>query len=146
MKLDALQGFLRLIYFFSILFKKYLFIWLCQVLVVACRILQCGARAQELPCRTWDLSEPGIEPSSPALEGRFLSTVPPGKSCWGWFKCPCLVGTCTLLGTISAMYKGAWGSTHRAPTIPEISTLFLVSYDTSASYSIKVLPSERRCL
>ena len=101
MKWNALQGFLELIYLFSILFKKYLFIWLCQVLVVACRILHCGAWAQELPCSMWDLLGPGTEPSSPALEGRFLTTVPPEKSCWGWFKCLCLRGTCTLRGTIS---------------------------------------------
>ena len=28
----------------------------------------------------WDLPRPGIEPVSPALTGRFLSTLPPGKS------------------------------------------------------------------
>ena len=28
----------------------------------------------------WDLPGPGIEPMSPALAGRFLNTVPPGKS------------------------------------------------------------------
>ena len=28
----------------------------------------------------WDLPEPGLEPVSPALAGRFLTTVPPGKS------------------------------------------------------------------
>ena len=28
----------------------------------------------------WDLPRPGIEPVFPALEGRFLSTGPPGKS------------------------------------------------------------------
>ena len=28
----------------------------------------------------WDLPRPGIEPVSPALEGRFLTTGPPGKS------------------------------------------------------------------
>ena len=28
----------------------------------------------------WDLSGPGIEIMSPAMAGRFLSTVPPGKS------------------------------------------------------------------
>ena len=31
----------------------------------------------------WDLPRPGIEPMSPALAGRFLTTVPPGKSP-GW--------------------------------------------------------------
>ena len=28
----------------------------------------------------WDLPGPGLEPMSPALAGRFLATVPPGKS------------------------------------------------------------------
>ena len=28
----------------------------------------------------WNLPEPGIEPESPALAGRFLTTEPPGKS------------------------------------------------------------------
>ena len=28
----------------------------------------------------WELPGPGIEPTSPALAGEFLTTVPPGKS------------------------------------------------------------------
>ena len=28
----------------------------------------------------WDLRGPGLEPVSPALAGRFLTTAPPGKS------------------------------------------------------------------
>ena len=28
----------------------------------------------------WDLPGPGLEPTSPALAGGFLTTVPPGKS------------------------------------------------------------------
>ena len=39
----------------------------------------CGAWAQ-LFCSMWDLPRPGLEPVSPALAGRFLTTVPPGKS------------------------------------------------------------------
>ena len=39
----------------------------------------CGARAQLLH-GMWDLPRPGIELVSPALAGRFLTTVPPGKS------------------------------------------------------------------
>ena len=30
----------------------------------------------------WDLAGPGLKPMSPALAGRFLTTVPPGKP-WG---------------------------------------------------------------
>ena len=38
----------------------------------------CGARAQLLHS-IWDLPRPGIEPMSPALEGGFFTTEPPGK-------------------------------------------------------------------
>ena len=37
-----------------------------------------GARACLL-CGMWDLPGPGIEPVSPALAGRFLTTGPPGS-------------------------------------------------------------------
>ena len=43
------------------------------------RLSSCGAQAQLL-CGMWDLPWPGLEPVSPALAGRFLTTVPPGKS------------------------------------------------------------------
>ena len=39
----------------------------------------CGARAW-LPLGMWNLPKSGIVPVSPALAGKFLSTVPPGKS------------------------------------------------------------------
>ena len=38
----------------------------------------CGSRAQLLS-GMWDLPRPGLEPVSPALAGRFLTTAPPGK-------------------------------------------------------------------
>ena len=38
----------------------------------------CGAQAQLLH-GMWDLPGPGLKPVSPALAGRFLTTVPPGK-------------------------------------------------------------------
>ena len=38
----------------------------------------CGTRA-ELLSSMWDLPRPGLEPVSPALAGRFLTTVPPKK-------------------------------------------------------------------
>ena len=40
----------------------------------------CGTAAQLL-CDTWDFSRPGTEPVSLALQGRFLTTGPPGKPC-----------------------------------------------------------------
>ncbi|KAJ8796348.1 hypothetical protein J1605_002232 [Eschrichtius robustus] len=42
------------------------------------RLSSCGSRAQLLR-GMWDLPRPGLEPVSPALAGRFSTTVPPGK-------------------------------------------------------------------
>ena len=57
----------RIPFFFIYLF---LFIWLHEVLVVACRIfdLHCGMRDLTLSCGIWDLAPwPGIEPRPSAL-------------------------------------------------------------------------------
>ena len=43
-----------------------------------CRLSSCGSRTQLLRSM-WDLPRPGLEPVSPALAGRFSTTVPPGK-------------------------------------------------------------------
>ena len=50
--------------------------------VAACELSSCGSETLDM----WDPSGPGIEPVSPALAGRFLSTVPPGKSYSGILK------------------------------------------------------------
>ena len=42
------------------------------------RLSSCGSRAQLLR-GMWDLPRPGLQPVSPALAGRFSTTVPPGK-------------------------------------------------------------------
>ena len=42
------------------------------------RLSSCGSRAQLLR-GMWDLPRPGLEPVSPELAGRFLTTAPPGK-------------------------------------------------------------------
>ena len=56
-----------------------------QASVVAAHTFSiCGTLALLL-LGTWDLPGPGIEPVSPALAGRFLSTVPPGKSVYSIF-------------------------------------------------------------
>ena len=47
--------------------------------VVASELSSCGTWAL-LPRGTWNLPRPGIEPVSPALAGRFLTSGPPGKS------------------------------------------------------------------
>ena len=59
--------------------------------VVARGLSSCGSRALEhrlsscdawayLLLSMWDLPGPGLEPMSPEPAGRFLTTVPPGKS------------------------------------------------------------------
>ena len=66
-----------------------LFIAVCEPLTIAAspvaehrlqthRLSNCGSQAQLLR-GTWDLPRPGLEPVSPALAGRFSTTVPPGK-------------------------------------------------------------------
>ena len=50
----------------------------CASVVAARGLSSCGTRAQLLH-GMWDLPGPGLEPVSPALAGRFLTTVPPGK-------------------------------------------------------------------
>ena len=61
------------------------------------RLSSCGARAQLLR-GMWDLPGPRLEPVSPALEGGFLITEPPGKSQYQlsnkqalqiWMELPC---------------------------------------------------------
>ena len=42
------------------------------------RLSNCGSRA-ELLRGMWDLPRPVLEPTSPALAGRFSTTAPPGK-------------------------------------------------------------------
>ena len=46
------------------------------------RLSSCGTRAQLL-WGMWDLPEPGIEPVTSALTGRFLTTGLPGNSSGG---------------------------------------------------------------
>ena len=59
--------------------KKYIYLfiylWLCRVFAVARGLLSscCAACGILVP-------RPGIDPASPALEGRFLTAGPPGKS------------------------------------------------------------------
>ena len=51
----------------------------CSSRVLEHRVSNCGARAQ-LPLRgLWDLPGSGIEPTSPALAGRFFTNEPPRK-------------------------------------------------------------------
>ena len=64
----------------------YLFIWLCWVLDVVHKIFLCPVGSLDvvpgLNCPTACgilVPQPGIEPTSPTLQGGFLTTGPPGK-------------------------------------------------------------------
>ena len=72
---DQCQGAQCFVFFLFLLLNIYLFIWLCRVLVAACRLLSCGSLAPQLwhselsvvACM-WDLVPwPGIELGPPAL-------------------------------------------------------------------------------
>ena len=65
---------------FQFFFKKhfYLFIWLLQVLVEACRIFPCSIQA--LHCGWLAPECQGLNLHPPALEGRCLTAGPPGRS------------------------------------------------------------------
>ena len=71
--------------------RGYSLVKVCRLLIaVASLVLEYGSRCagsvvvslHRLSCflGMWALSGPGIEPVSPALAGRFLTTGPPGKS------------------------------------------------------------------
>ena len=52
----------------------------------------------------WDLPRPGLEPVSPALAGRFLTTAPPGKPLLSYFillqaTCVRVLVVCVFQGT-----------------------------------------------
>ena len=70
-------------------FFFFIFIWLYQISVTERRVFNCVARAQQLWCRfscrlaygtLLLVPRAGSKPMAPALEDRFLTTGPPGKS------------------------------------------------------------------
>ena len=107
----VLGSFFFLISFYCIIWLRQVLVAAPRIFTVACgifccgtRALHCGAQAPEhtgsvvvacglscpmvcgilVPRRGILVSRPGIEPSSPALGGRFLTTGPPGKSLESW--------------------------------------------------------------
>ena len=55
----------------------------------------------------WDLPRPGLEPVSPALAGRFLTTAPPGKPCFLLKRCimKYLVDKCVICNLFLNNFK-----------------------------------------
>ena len=51
----------------------------------------CSGTGAQLPHGMWDLPRPGIELVSLALQGRFLTTGPPGKPAWVFLRVPDLL-------------------------------------------------------
>ena len=76
----------------------------CGLWALGLRLSSCGAWALLLR-GMWDLSGPGLEPVSPALAGRFLTTAPPGKS-WKDLNIYLFYAIWSLLlGSISPLFK-----------------------------------------
>ena len=72
----------------------------CGLRALECRFSSCGSRAQLLS-GMWDLPRPGIKPLFPALAGRLLTIVPPGKSL-KWASCRQLIyGSCFCIHSAS---------------------------------------------
>ena len=57
----------------------------CGSQALECWLRSCGARTSLLR-GMWDLPGPGLEPVSPALAGRFLTTAPPRRSNYCYFE------------------------------------------------------------
>ena len=72
----------------------------CGLQALERRLSSCGTQAQLL-CGMWDLPGPGLEPMSPALAGRFLTTVPPGKSSYSFLQ----IDFIHLLGSLNLKYQ-----------------------------------------
>jgi len=67
-----------IILFCIFIYLVYLFMWLHQVLVVACGIFTCSV--QTLSCGMWDLvPQPGIEPGPPPFGAQSPSHWPTRK-------------------------------------------------------------------
>ena len=80
----------------------------------------------------WDLPGPGLEPVSPALAGRFLTTAPPGKSHFAHF----WIGLFLLLSYRSSLYildinplPDIWFANIIPYSVRYFFILFVVSFD-----------------
>ena len=93
-KLDIVVLFLSFLLKIFIYFTLSVLVVACRIFIMSCRIFSCGAQilvvAHRVSCSEACgilVPRPGIEPVSPALEGRFLTTRPPGTSlCWFIFE------------------------------------------------------------
>ena len=68
------------------------------------RLSSCGSRAQLLRSM-WDLPRLGLEPTSPALAGRFPTTVPPGKPKHHSFTLHCFPASCLVKSLVLKIGK-----------------------------------------
>ena len=73
------------------------------------RLSSCGSQAQLLH-GLWDPPRPGLEPVSPALAGRFSTTVPPGK--------PPMAQFLSLLSPVGVWLSKAWWAAGTACLTP----------------------------
>ena len=86
----------------------------CGSQALESRLSSCGARVLLLR-GVWDLPGLGLEPVSPTLAGRFLTTAPPGKP-----PCDSSDGSSSVHHEISAphSHSGTWVPSNCCSTIP----------------------------
>ena len=83
----------------------------------------------------WDLPRPGLEPVCPALAGRFLTTVPPGKSS-GEFFFQSSAKEWLLRGNILQLIQAEWvvfPSLFPQETVPTARVIFTVTIFTAVA-------------
>ena len=97
------------------------------------RLSSCGSRAQLLR-GMWDLPRPGLEPVSPALAGRFSTTVPPGKPRASFLSRHDFWGSLWLIFICFHLKLG----TYFTPsfTSPRMKDLAYVTFDLAAAFFI----------
>ena len=66
----------------------------------------------------WDLPGPGLEPVSPALAGRFLTTAPPGKPPGGFLTTVLPGKSHEIVTFIIPFYRGRNWDTEKSSNLP----------------------------
>ena len=111
------------------LLKLFMYLFILGSLALECWISSCGTQTQLLHGR-WNLPRPGIEPVSPALVGKFLSTVTPGKSQRVFFDLSCCYHLYCQCNVNVIVVKFPWKHIPIEEAVSEVHTLEQIYLDT----------------
>ena len=106
-----------------------MYLFILGSLALECWISSCGTQTQLLHGR-WNLPRPGIEPVSPALVGKFLSTVTPGKSQRVFFDLSCCYHLYCQCNVNVIVVKFPWKHIPIEEAVSEVHTLEQIYLDT----------------